>query len=265
MTAGQLTLRAVALLAERGAITVTELARSLQIPTSTAHRVLVDCRAAGFAQQQRRGGAYVVGPSLIEAARVVSAESRLRDVAHASLTWLAEASGEMVTLAVLEGRAVRFVQSVSGVGPDALGAQNGHVLPAHTTAAGKAILSRRSSHLVRRQLGVHGRPPAFPGGEPWAPFAAHLEQARQSGWAVSHGGVRVSVASVAAPIVMGDGSCSFAVAVVTPRSRLDTRQELAGVAQLVIAAADRIQRRVHVLPEPGARGMTQAAGRVSAP
>lgn len=265
MSAGQLTLRAVSLLAERGAITVTELARSLQIPTSTAHRVLVDCRAVGFAQQQRRGGAYVVGPSLIEAARVVSAESRLRDVAHSSLTWLAEASGEMVTLAVLEGRAVRFVQSVPGTGRGSLGPQNGHVLPAHATAAGKAILSRLASTRVRRQLGVSGRPPAFPGGELWSPFASQLEQVRRSGWAVSRGGVRVSVASVAAPIVMGDGSCSFAVAVVTPQSRLDTRQELVDVAQFVIAAADRIQRRVHGLDETGSRGAADVRGRFSAP
>ncbi|MGO2110205.1 MAG: IclR family transcriptional regulator [Pseudoclavibacter sp.] len=247
MTAAQLTLKAVSLLAERGAVTVTELARSLDIPTTTAHRILGDCRASGFAMQRRRGGPYTVGPTLREAARLLEAESRRNEATYEAMTWLAAQSGEMVALAVLEGSRVRFVESVPGTRETSIGPQNGRVLPAYATAAGKAILSRHGSSDVRRTFPSDGNGRERLWGLTWLQFAAQLERVRQTGWAVNTGGFRAPVASVASPIVAGDGSCTSAVVVVAPRSRLDLKRELLVTARLVVSAADRIHRRV--LPE----------------
>ncbi|WP_188726327.1 IclR family transcriptional regulator [Pseudoclavibacter endophyticus] len=233
----------MALLAERGAVTVTQLARALDVPTTTAHRILGDCRASGFATQQRWGGPYTVGPTLRETARLLEAESRLNEATDAAMSWLASESGEMVALAVLEGRTVRFVESIPGTRETSIGPQNGRVLPAYATAAGKAMLSRRDSSDVRRYFPASGDEPEPLQGTTWQQFAAQLERVRQTGWAVTMGGFRAPIASVASPIVAGDGTCTSAVVVVAPRSRLDMRHELLETAKLVVKAADRIHRR----------------------
>src|SRR5690242_8014297 len=47
VNSAQMALRAVQLVAQRGSLTVTELAAELRVAKSTAHRVLANCVAAG--------------------------------------------------------------------------------------------------------------------------------------------------------------------------------------------------------------------------
>lgn len=52
MNSAQMALRAVQLIAQRGGVALTELASELQVPRSTAHRVLANCVAAGYVRQE---------------------------------------------------------------------------------------------------------------------------------------------------------------------------------------------------------------------
>jgi DNA-binding IclR family transcriptional regulator len=134
-------LRAVQLVAQRGSLTVTELAAELRVAKSTAHRVLANCVAAGFVRQDAVGGPYVTGAVVKEFALTATSGVRLRDAAQAALEDLRDASGMTASVLVLEGRTARFVQSLEGHGPGRAATRLGRTLPAHCTSGGKAMLA----------------------------------------------------------------------------------------------------------------------------
>lgn len=241
----QTTLRALTLLAERGQLTVTELSRGLDLPVATAHRVLQNCCAAGYAVQHERGGAYRVGGAFIEATLLLSRATDVRDAADDILSELAERTGEMVSLALLEGRTVRYVQSMPGTLEWALAPRNGHRLPAHCTAAGKAVLSRQSVPELEERF----RSGFLPSRTDrtivdWSRFLQQLATVQQAGWAYSLGETHDSVSAIAAPVVLGTGAATSAVTIVTPKWRMETKADLNLHVRPLLVAADRIQRRL---------------------
>ena len=78
MNSSLLALRTVQILADRGTVTLSELASALDVSPSTAHRVLANCRTAGFATQHERGGAYSVGPAAHELTLILTKATGLR-------------------------------------------------------------------------------------------------------------------------------------------------------------------------------------------
>ncbi|MGO1768939.1 MAG: IclR family transcriptional regulator domain-containing protein, partial [Microbacterium sp.] len=135
------TLKVVQLLVQRGALSLTEVARELDISPSMAHRLLATCCATGFARQDAPSGAYTAGPALQEISLGPSGAATLRETGAATLARVHKELGETVSVVVLEGRAVRFVETLEGDGLIRVAAPLGRTLAAHATAAGRALLA----------------------------------------------------------------------------------------------------------------------------
>jgi IclR family acetate operon transcriptional repressor len=86
----------VRLVARRGAVTVTEVSRELDVAVSTAHRLLTTCAREGFVRQDHAGGPYRVGPALHELSLVTGSNAGAQ-----VLIDLREEVGETVSLAIL--------------------------------------------------------------------------------------------------------------------------------------------------------------------
>jgi len=253
-------LRTVSLVAQRGSITVTELAQSLGVAVSTAHRVLANCCETGYTLQPERGGPYLAGPALHELTLSITGATTLRDAADGPVQELADQTGETVNVAVLEGRKIRFVQSVPGIRPRHVGPRLGETYPAHCTAAGKAMLAYETAEEFAERYRGHKlealTPRSITG---WACLANELAEIRARGWAYSVGETDEAVSAIAAAVVLSTGRSAAAIAIAMPTSRLATRREFAEISGPLLRTTTLVQRRLR-----GAREGA-AAARYGAP
>ncbi len=90
------------------------LAERLNIPRSGAHRLLTDLVAAGYVRQVREQGAYMLTTKLVSLGLTFLSHSGIIDIAQPLLQRLAELSGELVRLSVVDGERLTWVARAQG-------------------------------------------------------------------------------------------------------------------------------------------------------
>ncbi|RMI43254.1 IclR family transcriptional regulator [Streptomyces triticirhizae] len=213
-------LRLIHALDERGELRVCEAAELLGVARSTAHRLLSTLCFRGFATQRGDSPVYRPGPALVDAGLRALSRLDLRQIARPQLRALADETGETVHLVVLEGNGARFVDGVESTQPLRVGLRVGMVLPAHATAAGKAILAalppERVTDLYPRGVQtLTDRTLAS-----LAEIQRHLATVAQAGHATNHGESADDVAAVGVVIRDQARHPVGAVALAAPAERL---------------------------------------------
>ncbi|WP_160148832.1 IclR family transcriptional regulator [Amycolatopsis alkalitolerans] len=242
MNSARMALHAVRLLASRGTLTVTELARELGVAPSTAHRVLANCVVSGFARQEHGGGPYLPAEAMHEITLSITSAVTLRDAAGVQLAELRERTGLTTSVMVLEGSGARFVQSLEGSGPRRATARLGRVLPAHCTSGGKAMLAFCSAGDLDRRFpghrlaGVTGRSITD-----WECLLREFARIRLRGWAANIGESDRAVTGIGAPILLGSGEPAAAVTLAASASHVRTRAEIEPFLEPLLDAATTIQ------------------------
>ncbi|GAA0992996.1 IclR family transcriptional regulator [Subtercola frigoramans] len=134
-------LKIVVLLQEQPSLGVLDIARALDISSSSAHRLLATLVEANFVVQPQAGGKYALGPAMKGPSSEIE---RLIEVATPDLVALRDRSQETVHLAVIRGTDTHFVSAVESPRVMRVTSRVGRSLPAHTTAAGKLLLASLS-------------------------------------------------------------------------------------------------------------------------
>ena len=208
---------------ERQPIGVSELARSLGLPKSTAQRTLKTLEAAGWIRLRSTEDArWILTPKVLSlGARVGDAEA-LRAVAAEPMRVLGQATGETVHLVVPDGAEVVLlakVPSVHALQPVSfVGARS----PIHATSSGKAMLAampdgERRSLLAGPLAALTSRTIVDP-----ATLDRQLARVRRLGYAVNREEYRSGISSVGAAVVAHDRPVG-AVTVSMPSTRLENR------------------------------------------
>jgi DNA-binding IclR family transcriptional regulator len=142
-------LRMLRLLERMAPAGVSSLSTELGVSSSTAHRLLTTMVTEGFVQQiapsKKYGlarGITLTAPSDLLARCIRCAEEDMK--------LLRDSSGETVHLAVLNGINTRYVAAIESDRMMKVTGRVGEEGPAHTTAAGKVLLSYRSDEEIRR-------------------------------------------------------------------------------------------------------------------
>lgn len=250
-------LRLLRAVAARGSLRVAEAAQLLEVVPSTAHRLLTTLSYQGFVVQERRGGAYLPGPTIAELAGATRAGLDLRTAARPALEWLREQTGETASLLVLQGTDVRFVDSIDGSRTVRVSARTGVVLPAHCTSGGKALLAALDPEEVR-QLYPGARLPAYSTRSitDRSRLETELEEVRRRGHATNFdegdagiGGVAVSVQTT-----RREGAVA-AICLAAPIARLRTKKAAAAHVPALRSARDQLETALSGQPvaEPSAR------------
>jgi IclR family transcriptional regulator, acetate operon repressor len=86
----------------------------LDIPKSACHRLLVDLKQCGYVRQLREHGDYVLTTKLVGLGLGYLATSGIVDIAQTLLDRLAEASGELVRLAIVDDDRLTWVAKSQG-------------------------------------------------------------------------------------------------------------------------------------------------------
>lgn len=217
---------------------VSDLARSADLPVSTAHRLATELAEWGFLERtdDRR---YRVGPLFTDLGVRLLHEPSLWEHARRVLDDLSSATHVTVRLGVLEQLAVSYIEKQ----PHARAVPTSFeplALPAHATAMGKALLAFSSPETVDAVIGN--------GLDRYTPFtivvAAQLRRdlarIRMTQVATTRQELRLHTAAVAVPVV-GGGSEVVAALELTTRGRGD---ELHLIQSAVIVAARSLSREL---------------------
>ncbi len=237
------------LVGERPALRVAEAADLLGVARSTAHRLLTALRRRGFVIQDRPNGAYRPGPALQEIGLAVVNRIDIRRVARPVLEQLREETQETVSLALLEGTNIRFVDGVESLRSVRVGNRTGVVRPAHAAAVGKAILAGLSERELTR-LYPDDRLPASATGaaaRDLATLRAELAEVRAQGYAVNWEETTEGVCAVAAALRDTVGQPLAGLGIAAPISRMKDVAAIRALAPAVLRGAESVLER---MPRP---------------
>lgn len=238
-------LKVVRLVGQRGRITLTETAEELGVGKSTAHRLLATCRQAGFIRQDESGAPYEIGPMIHELALGATGAVAMRDAGAHSVARAARELDETVSVVILEGRKVRFVESMDGTRNVRIVSPLSKVYPAHALAAGRAILAwLEPQELERRFATRYLQALTDRTIQDWDILMQELERTRSRGWAMDFGEADREIGGVAVPILDSTGSPRAALCASLPISRLLTSREAVEISEILLEHAQVIQRKM---------------------
>lgn len=227
-----------------GPIGVTEVAARVDLPKSTAARMLASLAREGAVEHVPGGTRYRLGAQIVSLAAGVVPTRSIVALAHPVLVELASAVGEAAGLSVAEGFVVHYVDQVDTTHQVLVRDWTGTRLPMHAVSSGQVFLAHMAPLAVDRLLA-----------DPLERFtprtlvkaAAMRERLRGvqvDGYAWTSDEFAEGINSVAAPIVDAAGDVSAAVHVHGPSYRFPPVGAEITIALQLLAAAARISARL---------------------
>lgn len=189
-------------LSEEG-MTLSEMARALEMSKSTVHSLLKTLESSDVIEQaeERR---YVLGPRLYDLAQASMQRTGLRRFALPAMERLARNCGETVFLGRIEREYVRIIENVEAGGAAPLfhiTARRGTRVPLLAGAIGRVVLAHWS--LEQRSAFLHEKPlPQFTSHSitDATAFLAAIAETEQSGIGIDCEEYLTGVNAIAAPI-----------------------------------------------------------------
>jgi DNA-binding IclR family transcriptional regulator len=221
---------------------LTALADEMDIPRSACHRLLADLQRLGYVRQVRAQGDYVLTTKLASLGLGFLSSAGIVDIAEPLLERLAQESGELVRLAIVDGDHLTWVAKAQGTrkglryDPDM-----GMDARLSCTASGHAWLltlsDERALELVSRQ--GFGKPADY---GPKAPttvkaLLALLNTARSRGVAMIDEAFAPGMTAMAAPVLRRNEAIGV-ISIAGPRVRLTVARMQALAPALKAATAE---------------------------
>lgn len=230
-------LRLLQLVQQRRVLRVAEAATELGVARSTAHRLLNALRHRGFVEQDRPNSVYRPGWSLRELGLAAVAQFDIRQIARPVMDELRDTTQETVSLMVLEGRSVRFVECVESPRSVRVGTRTGLVLPAHCTAGGKAILAALPDiELGRRYPDRELESRTAASINDWDLLGDELAGIRRLGYAINIGESETGISAVGVALLDPIGAPLGSLNVAVPGTRMATVADGEAVAPVLLQA-----------------------------
>jgi IclR family pca regulon transcriptional regulator len=138
-----------------GALSLGELSRLVALSKSTAHRYATTLVHAGYLAQDAQTKQYTLGPRALGLGFAAISSLELTQVAERPLQALADETGYTVSMAVLDGADIVYIDHRRPVRAGfrlELDIHVGSRLPAYCTSMGKMLLSERDPASLRAIL-----------------------------------------------------------------------------------------------------------------
>jgi IclR family transcriptional regulator, acetate operon repressor len=242
-----LVLRAVA----TGPAGISEVARRVDLPTSTVARLLGTLEGLGAVTRVGDGVTYRVGPAVAELATAADPSSGLVAAARLFLVELVDEVRETAGISVLDGDEVLYLDHVDAALQVRIRDWSGTRLPLHVVSSGLVLLAHRPPEEVDAYL---SRPleAAFTARTVTAPAAIRrrLEEIRDAGVAWTAEELHEGLTSVAAPVRGPSGAVVAALHCHGPSFRFPVPGTEDDVGATVRDVAERFSARMAAMSEP---------------
>ena len=232
--------------AEQPELTLSELARRAGAHKSSAFRLLATLEAHGFVEKSPAGHGYRLGWKPLELAGRLLARYELRELAALFMEELAEKSGEIVHLSILDGAQIVYLDKRGRSQPLTVSTTIGGRSPAHASAMGKVLLAGLLAEEAQQVLGsrrlLRFTPTTITDRRR---LARELEAIRRQGYALDNEETFPGIRCAAAPLLDGAGKVLAAISVTAPTQRMGARRQ-AEISKWVTDTAARISERIRV-------------------
>lgn len=231
-------------------LSLSEVARKVGLPTSTAHRLLTTLQNERYVRFEAERSVWLIG---VQAFQVGASFMRSRDLAGAARPYmrrLMELSGETVNLAISDNGQVvylaqvecqKVMRAITGPGGRA------HM---HNSAVGKAMLAWAPPETLERLVAVHGMPRETPKTIVTEDaLAASLSKTRRLGYAVDNEENAIGMRCVSSAIFDENGCAMAAISVSGPVARILEKSVPVLGKEVVKIAYEIIQQLGGHLPE----------------
>ncbi len=216
---------------------ITELARRIDLPTSTVARLLGTLEGVGAIERVSNGTGYRIGPTLVTLSSSVDPSQSLLAVAQ---PFMVELVAEAVGISIPAGYDVHYVEQVDCAHPVQVRDWTGTSLPMHTVSAGLVVLAQWPEEAVDRYL--RRRLERYTPDTVIRPEAVRqrLEQVRTDGYIWTEEEFAEGINSVAAPLFGSGGVVVGSIHAHGPSYRFpdDAMRDI--IAEQVVASATAI-------------------------
>ncbi|WP_436700775.1 IclR family transcriptional regulator [Nocardioides sp. BYT-33-1] len=234
---------------------LVDLVEATGLPRPTALRLLeVLCR--GEVLRSQSDGSYALGPRVAGWGQAFLESIDLPGAAEDLVQELVSISGETCYVGVLDDRSVLYIAAVHGPHAIRPAARVGSRMPLYSTGIGKVLLSARSREeregllpevlTARTENTITDR----------SRLHAHLDEVRDTGYAIDEIENEEGVRCVAAPIHDHTGAVTAALSVSAPAYRF-SREDVTRLSADVLRITGEISAR---LGHHGSRGTTTREG-----
>jgi IclR family acetate operon transcriptional repressor len=141
-----------------GGLTLTDLAHRVELPASTAHRLLATLEKMGYVYQAGDLGLWYVGLQAFTVGSTFLANRDFVAQSHSYMRRLMEQSGETANLAILDGTEAVFIAQVQCHEMMRTLVKLGSRVPLHASGVGKAIFAALPDEQIEAILKVMGLP-----------------------------------------------------------------------------------------------------------
>ena len=167
---------------ERPDLSVTEVARLLGIPKSSASRLLKSMLREGLLTSVGNTPRYRLGHLFFEISRLYAHNSTLMDVTEAALAEVCRDARHGGYISLLDGADVLVVRVFRGSEPLRVITPLGSRSPAFATSTGRSLLARLSDDAVRSLHATPFVPPSSSAPQSIEDLLARLDRIREVGW-----------------------------------------------------------------------------------
>lgn len=239
------TLGILELLCQHGeGMELAAIADQLGIPRSAVHRLLADLMRCGYVRQTREHGEHLLTTKLIAMGLSFLSNSGIVDISQPLLDRLAEISGELVRLSVVDGNRLTWVARAQGArqglryDPD-MGA-DARLSCSASGLAWMAALSDDEALALLAQQGL-GKPEEYGPNAPASMQAvmAMVEETRQRGFAVTEETYTAGLNAMGAVVRVGNQPPLGVLTIAGPSVRF-TRERMLALADDLQALAGQL-------------------------
>jgi len=227
-------------LAKQGSATLSDLALRIDMPPSSAHRVLATLQKHGFVDFDEVKQEWAIGIEVFNIGSSYLGRTNLVEAAQKVMRPLMRETGETANLAIPDGGDVVFISQIETANPIRAFFSPGTRSHMHASGTGKALLADLSAQELEKILHNKGLPEFTPKTLTTAEaLFADLEEIRKRGWSFDDEERYAGMRCVAAAIYNSFGQAIAGVSVSGPAVRF----EEATVSELgpkVMAAAAQI-------------------------
>jgi DNA-binding IclR family transcriptional regulator len=221
-------------------IAAPEIARELDLPRTTAFRLLQTLEALEFVERSANGG-WRLGPAVLRLGFEFLASQDVAEYGREVVEKLCADTGASSQLAIRDGRELVVVLKKSPSSTFVSDVQVGTRMPAHATVLGRLLLQDVALRKLYPEARLKQYTPQTP--KSVAELEKLIAQDRVRGYAVSESAYESGISAVAAPVRNHEQRVVAALSVIVPKPRLEPkrREEL---ALKVVAAAGELSRRL---------------------
>jgi DNA-binding IclR family transcriptional regulator len=217
-------------------VSVTTVSQLLDMPKSSASRLLKAMLEEGFLARVEGSAKYKVGNLLFEVARLYRLNSSLIGAADEALSAVCRATGHTGYISILDGSDVLVIRAHQGSHALRVFTPLGQRAPAFATSTGRALLARLNDADARTLCADNFVPPSPNAPQSIDHLVELLARVRECGWSEAIDEAIPGVGSISTAVVDAESGERLSMCISFPSSTTSQSERNRIVTQLVAAA-----------------------------